>query len=326
MSDVFNCDCGYTGPYSKFCPQCGALFKGEVSVASVPSAPASAVDPDSSKRDFLEHGWKSVDGFYSVVIKDGNLVLLGGSDLWLESPYSLKSPAFIPGMSMMAVTNQVVTEFDFYIANNNIKRLNKKVRFINKLRYVNGRLVLSIFDSEAQSSSDVEFVPDDSVTIGELPKGPVIGWTCKGCGMTNQIGKFCNGCGAEIAKVILLDYYEKSSSTIYQSPYFEYKAYEFSSDEIIIERYENGGIPGQEVFRNFAPVDVLKEAEEIISKYDLRSWNNPDVPFSGWCGGINVIKFKDGDGYVRVSTEKFPNNDSMKAFGEMKGVLGKYSL
>ena len=191
-----------------------------------------------------------------------------------------------------------------------------------KIWHADGTLHADIRDLTDNSVIHADFIQDDSIEITSLPKPVSIGWTCSGCGMENQTGTYCNGCGTEIRKTILYDYFEQTLGTPVQMPYYEIVVYEHTDDKLIIETYTDGGMPGEEVARRFASPDLIKGAEEIITKFDLRTWNDRAKP-TGMCGGINVIKFKDGDGMIRITTDNAPSYD-MRPFAEMKRFLQNF--
>ena len=103
-------------------------------------------------------------------------------------------------------------------------------------------------------------------------------------------------------------------------------------DEITVNSYDTGTVKmivyhqegeENEVVTNYiVPYEVVEKCYEVIEKHKLRSWKKLTETES-LDGALLVCKFKDGDEYVRVTSEKMPA-DGEAAFTEIEAILKSY--
>ena len=121
--------------------------------------------------------------------------------------------------------------------------------------------------------------------------------------------------------VMLIDCYRGTVATPDGGHYSEITAETYSDDEVklTVYRMENG----DEEFESYiVPHSAVDECYEMIDFYDMRSWNAMSGD-AGLEGAKLSCKFRDGDGYTEVTSDKMPKNGK-EAFSAVESVLYKY--
>lgn len=138
------------------------------------------------------------------------------------------------------------------------------------------------------------------------------------------------GCGArtdktegelqmpEEKKVMLADYYERMAGTSDEQPYYELVLYTQDADYLLLEQYENGGTDQESVTSYTVAKDIYTKVMDLVKTYDLAKWNETGSESAD--GVYRVIKYYDNGTYIRVSTDRMPE-DGLSAFDAVKQVL-----
>ena len=138
------------------------------------------------------------------------------------------------------------------------------------------------------------------------------------------------GCGArtdktegelqmpEEKKVMLADYYERSVGTADEQPYYELVLYTQGADLLLLEQYENGGTDRETMTQYTVSKDIYAKIIDLVKTYDLASWNETGSESAD--GVYRVIKYYDNGTYIRVSTDRMPE-DGLSAFDAVKQLL-----
>lgn len=126
----------------------------------------------------------------------------------------------------------------------------------------------------------------------------------------------------KIAEEMLIDYYSATVATVGGDGYDETVLYSYTDDKVKLITYHEYEGEEETKAEYIVPYEVVDRCYEVIEKYKLREWNDRKDTF-GITGALLVCRFKDGDGYVRVSSEKMPD-DGKNAFNAIDSVLGEY--
>ncbi len=119
-------------------------------------------------------------------------------------------------------------------------------------------------------------------------------------------------------KTMLADYYERAAGTADEQPYYELVLYTQDADHLLLEQYENGGTDRETVTQYTVAKDVFAQVMDAVKTYDLAKWNETGSESAD--GVYRVIKYYDNGTYIRVSTDRMPE-DGLSAFDAVKQVL-----
>ncbi len=122
----------------------------------------------------------------------------------------------------------------------------------------------------------------------------------------------------EEKKVMLADYYERMAGTADEQPYYELVLYTADDDHLLLEQYENGGTDRETVKQYTVSKDIYPKVMEAVKTYDMASWNENGTESAD--GVYRVVKYYDSGTYIRVSTDRMPEN-GRSAFDAVKQVL-----
>ena len=127
----------------------------------------------------------------------------------------------------------------------------------------------------------------------------------------------------EAKDTMLIDWYEAPQGTDGGGGHDEIVLYSYDSAQVRLTVYR-GNEDGEETETNYlVPYEVWEECCYIIDRYQMKDWNDREDT-DALDGVTMVCKFKDGDDYVRVSSEKMPE-DGKEAFCEIESVLQEYA-
>ena len=122
--------------------------------------------------------------------------------------------------------------------------------------------------------------------------------------------------------VLLIDSYHAIVGTDGGDGYDEISVYTNDQDTVRLHVYHQQGDEAEVETVYLVPYEVVDKCYEIIGKYKLREWKTRQDTVS-LDGALMVCKFKDDDLYVRVSSEKMPE-DGEAAFTEIENLLKSY--
>jgi hypothetical protein len=106
---------------------------------------------------------------------------------------------------------------------------------------------------------------------------------------------------------------ESDELALYKTGGDKYKLYVFNTDT-------DGNKTEKE---HIVPQKAFERCREVIESEKLRDWSKIKES-EGMTGALTVVKFKDGDSYIRVSTEKMPENGE-QSLNKVKAVLEEYT-
>ena len=199
-SQTVQCECGYCGPVSNFCPECGKKFR------NVPLS--GLVDREFSmeeKKKLTEHGWRNQDDTLLMILRDGRLISqyitgmnLAGftgfgtmqqkpEEFRLDTGYSYYQIGMMPGGTMMGLSGIKVTNtgFTIYLRDSDYHKAEQagapQYRIL-RLWYGSGTLHVDLYSFKDQRSFTVDLVLDDAVRIPFAEEQPKVGLTCPKCG------------------------------------------------------------------------------------------------------------------------------------------------
>lgn len=122
--------------------------------------------------------------------------------------------------------------------------------------------------------------------------------------------------------VLLLDSYRSITGTSDDGGYDEISLYSFDDSQVMLHVYHQEGDAEETEVKYLVPYEVVDRCYEIIKQHKLREWKTLKDPVS-LDGTKLVLKFKDDDLYVRVTSDKMPK-DGEKAFSEIEALLKSY--
>ena len=117
---------------------------------------------------------------------------------------------------------------------------------------------------------------------------------------------------------MLFDYYDAVVATVGGDGYDELVLYGRQNNPgLILAKYRKWGEGGETRSLCIVPESVLEECMDTVGRHDMRNWKD-GFPITG---AFYVVKFKDGDTTVRITSDVMPE-DGQAAFDEIEGVLG----
>ena len=122
---------------------------------------------------------------------------------------------------------------------------------------------------------------------------------------------------------MLIDYYSATVATVGGDNSYELVLSSYTAYQVKLDVYTKSSPDADEVCVHYiVPYEVVDKCYELINKYDMRSWANMEKT-GGMTGAIRVCKFRDGDSYVRVSTEALTKYGDAP-IEEVRHVIEKY--
>lgn len=116
----------------------------------------------------------------------------------------------------------------------------------------------------------------------------------------------------------LFDYFREVVATVGGDGYDELVLYGRPNGAgLILAKYSKWGDDGERRRLCLVPETVLDDCLEAVARHDMRNWKD-GFPITG---ARYVVKFRDGDELIRVSSEAMPE-DGMAAFDEIGSILG----
>ncbi|MBO4818742.1 MAG: hypothetical protein J5528_01270 [Firmicutes bacterium] len=115
---------------------------------------------------------------------------------------------------------------------------------------------------------------------------------------------------------MVFDYYDAVVGTDGGDRYTELVLYRWEEDDLLLAKYtkEYGEEELVRVCR--VPVSYLYDCLAAVNRNGMKSWKDGD----GLDGMVYVVRFKNGNDYMRISSEDMPEGGT-KAFAEIKTVL-----
>ena len=311
-SQTVQCECGYCGPVSNFCPECGKKFR------NVPLS--GLVDREFSteeKQKLTEHGWRNQDGTLLMILRDGRLIsqyITGVNavgftgfgtmqqkpeEFRLDTGYSYYQIGMMPGGMMMGLNGIHLTTagFTIYLREADYRKEEKVAApqyRILRLWYGSGTLHADLYSFAEQRSFTVDLVLDDEVRIPFAEEQPQVGLTCPKCGSEFQMGMYCENCGEELKWVTLFS----GSTYVTCNPPTRsgFHVCKFSDEKLIYEFYTN-----EITERRYISAKVIDEAYRIIREHHIDEWEQYQNTFDGMMGGDVSVSYLDGDRLVGSS-------------------------
>lgn len=124
-------------------------------------------------------------------------------------------------------------------------------------------------------------------------------------------------------EVMLIDYYNERKATVQGDGHYEIVLTSAENeDEVYLDEYVKED-EGDEICTSYlVPYEVVDRCYEVIDDNDLRGWEELESPVSV-DGAKVVVKFLDGDSYVRVTTDEMPT-DGDKVLDEIYRIMTEY--
>ena len=109
------------------------------------------------------------------------------------------------------------------------------------------------------------------------------------------------------ADVMLVDYYTAVSGTDGNDSHKEYVLYTYDETHCRLSVFVRTSPSEPETETVYlVPAEAKDRSFEAIEAADLRSWVDLEDG-NAIDGGVTVVKFKDGDGYIRCATDNMPD-------------------
>lgn len=121
---------------------------------------------------------------------------------------------------------------------------------------------------------------------------------------------------------LLIDSYRATVATVGGDGYDEIAVYSYDDENVRLGVYSQYEGESTTETNYLVPREVVDRCLDVIDKYGMREWNTGKDTF-GITGAKLVCKFKDGDDYIRVTSEKMPENGK-EAFSAVESVLYQY--
>ena len=121
---------------------------------------------------------------------------------------------------------------------------------------------------------------------------------------------------------LILSSYRATVATVGGDSYKELTLYTYNGEKVKLNVY-TGGDDSEETKESYlVPYAVVDQCYAAIDHYRMREWKSMED-----CGGLEgakfVCKFKDGAGYVRVTSDHMPRNGK-EAFTGLESILYEY--
>ncbi len=122
---------------------------------------------------------------------------------------------------------------------------------------------------------------------------------------------------------ILIDCFERTVGTPEEQPYDEIVLYEYDASRLLLEAYHNGGTPNEQRIQYLIPKEAYENVMQVIRKSGMKKWNQTDN-LPGMTGFYFVCQFRDGDEFIRVTSEHMPD-DGKEIYRNVSSALGQYA-
>lgn len=124
-------------------------------------------------------------------------------------------------------------------------------------------------------------------------------------------------------EVMLFNYYRATNAAVEGDEYYEIAVYSCDTDGCVKLCIYEKAEGGDEICIEYIVADtVVSECMALTEKYNLSEWENIKNATSA-DGALVVVKYKDGDKYVRVSAEHMPQN-GMEILQEIADTISAY--
>ena len=120
---------------------------------------------------------------------------------------------------------------------------------------------------------------------------------------------------------MVFDYYEATVGTVGGDGHDEFVLYRKPNGVMLMAKYSQWGDAAESCRACVMTDSALYDCLELVDKYKMRKWNEQDG--LAITGAAYVVKFREADRTVRVSSENMPE-DGQRAFGEIETTLAKY--
>ena len=119
---------------------------------------------------------------------------------------------------------------------------------------------------------------------------------------------------------MVFDYYEATVGTVGGDGHDEFVLYRRPNGVMLMAKFSQWGDAAESCRACIMTDSALYDCLELVDKNNMRKWNEQDG--LAITGAAYVVKFREADRTVRVSSENMPE-DGRKAFGEIEQVLSK---
>ena len=124
--------------------------------------------------------------------------------------------------------------------------------------------------------------------------------------------------------VMLVDYYDAVTGTDGCDSHREYVLYTYDETHCRLNVFIQPSPAESETETVYlVPAEAKDRVFEAIEKADLKSWVGLEDG-NATDGGVTVVKFKDGDEYIRCATDNMPDGGE-RALGSVGAVLMGYA-
>ncbi len=115
---------------------------------------------------------------------------------------------------------------------------------------------------------------------------------------------------------LIFDYYEATVATVDGNDSEEFCLYSYTDSQMILAYYNKPDGSEETMSYCLVPASVLDDCMSMVKKYKMNKWKDG----RGLNGKRYVVKFPDGDGLMRVSSDDMPEN-GREAFMAICDVL-----
>ena len=119
---------------------------------------------------------------------------------------------------------------------------------------------------------------------------------------------------------MVFDYYEATVATVGGDGHDEFVLYRRPNGSMILAKYSQWGDAEESCRACLVSDSALYDCLKIVDDNKMRKWNEMDGV--GITGAAYVVKFREADRTVRVSSDNMPE-DGQRAFGEIEQALSK---
>ena len=140
-----------------------------------------------------------------------------------------------------------------------------------------------------------------------------------------------DGCAADMTGNatdgdMLVDYYTKAIVEVEaweeEPGYYEQVLYIKDAENLKLEVYVDGGTDAEEKTTFTIPYEAWDRCQEAIRKHKMGKWNGRKKNITVE-GKITVTRFRNGNDYVRVTSEDMPEN-GLEGMEEIHNILAEY--
>lgn len=121
---------------------------------------------------------------------------------------------------------------------------------------------------------------------------------------------------------LLVNYYHAIVGTVGGDESCDIALYKTGADKLKLSVIKTDSDGNKTEKEYIVPNEAYDRCCKVIESEKLRDWSKIKDT-EGITGALTVVKFKDGDSYTRVSTEKMPENGE-QSLNKVKAVLEEY--